>query len=449
MTIQILIVDDESSNRQTLKRVLSREGYSVSTAENAAIALAQVRQHPPVLMLTDIKMPGMDGIALLKQAKTLHPELEVIVMTAYGTVEQAVEAMKEGAWDFIAKPIKRADLIRAVRKALEKQALSQENKALRSALERSMNLSWIYRSPSMQMLTEEAEQIADSEANVIILGESGTGKGRLAKWIHQHSSRQNAPFVTVNCGAIPEALIESELFGHEKGAFTGASSTRQGRFELANHGILFLDEFTEMPIQLQVKLLRVLQDGELERIGGQNTIKVDVRILAASNRRPLEAVQAGLLREDLYYRLNVIQLQIPPLRNRKDDIPLLVQHFMTTHADRNRRAPKSLSQDAMAALMQWHWPGNVRELENAIERALILSKTEDISMRDLPAGLRAHVPQSDSLTFEVGTPLKQVEREMIEATLSMVDGDKAQAAALLGITQRTIYRKEAEWKDDK
>ena len=370
-------------------------------------------------------------------------------MTAYGTVEQAVEAMKEGAWDFIAKPIKRADLIRAVRKALEKQALTQENKALRSALERSMNLSWIYRSPSMQMLTEEAEQIADSEANVMILGESGTGKGRLAKWIHQHSSRHNAPFVTVNCGAIPEALIESELFGHEKGAFTGASSTRQGRFELANHGILFLDEFTEMPIQLQVKLLRVLQDGELERIGGQNTIKVDVRILAASNRQPLEAVQAGLLREDLYYRLNVIQLQIPPLRNRKDDIPLLVQHFMTTHADRNRRAPKSLSQDAMAALMQWHWPGNVRELENAIERALILSKTEDISMRDLPAGLRAHVPQSDSLTFEVGTPLKQVEREMIEATLSMVDGDKAQAAALLGITQRTIYRKEAEWKDDK
>lgn len=449
MTIQILIVDDESSNRQTLKRVLSREGYSVSTAENAAIALAQVRQHPPVLMLTDIKMPGMDGIELLKQAKTLHPELEVIVMTAYGTVEQAVEAMKEGAWDFIAKPIKRADLIRAVRKALEKQALTQENKALRSALERSMNLSWIYRSPSMQMLTEEAEQIADSEANVMILGESGTGKGRLAKWIHQHSSRHNAPFVTVNCGAIPEALIESELFGHEKGAFTGASSTRQGRFELANHGILFLDEFTEMPIQLQVKLLRVLQDGELERIGGQNTIKVDVRILAASNRQPLEAVQAGLLREDLYYRLNVIQLQIPPLRNRKDDIPLLVQHFMTTHADRNRRAPKSLSQDAMAALMQWHWPGNVRELENAIERALILSKTEDISMRDLPAGLRAHVPKSDSLAFEVGTPLKQVEREMIEATLSMVDGDKAQAAALLGITQRTIYRKEAEWKDDK
>ncbi|MGC6507258.1 MAG: sigma-54-dependent transcriptional regulator [Myxococcota bacterium] len=449
MTIQILIVDDESSNRQTLKRVLSREGYVVSTAENAAFALAQVRQNPPELMLTDIKMPGMDGIELLKQAKKVHPLLEVIVMTAYGTVEQAVEAMKEGAWDFIAKPIKRAELIRAVRKALEKQALSQENRALRSALERSMNMSWVYRSPSMQMLTEEAKQIADSEANVMILGESGTGKGRLAKWIHQCSNRHNAPFITVNCGAIPEALIESELFGHEKGAFTGASSTRQGRFELANHGILFLDEFTEMPIQLQVKLLRVLQDGEFERIGGQNTIKVDVRVLAASNRQPLEAVQAGQLREDLYYRLNVIQLQIPALRNRKDDIPLLVHHFMAVHADRNRRQPKSLSQDAMTALLQWDWPGNVRELENAIERALILSKTEDISLEDLPASIRAHSPQSDCLTFVVGTPLKLIEREMIEATLMMVDGDKAQAAALLGITQRTIYRKEAEWKGDK
>ena len=237
---------------------------------------------------------------------------------------------------------------------------------------------------------------------------SGTGKGRLAKWIHQCSNRYNGPFITVD-GAIPEALIESELFGHEKGAFTGASSTRQGRFELANHGILFLDEFTEMPIQLQVKLLRVLQDGEFEQIGGQTTIKVDVRVLAASNRQPLEAVQAGHLREDLYYRLNVIQLQIPALRNRKDDIPLLFHHFMAVHADRNRRQPKSLSQDAMTALLQWDWPGNVRELENAIERALILSKTEDISLEDLPASIRAHSPQSDCLTFVVGTPLKLVE----------------------------------------
>lgn len=449
MSVHILIVDDEASNRQTLQRVLTREGYQVSTAENASFALAYVRQNPPALMLTDIKMPGMDGIELLKQAKLLHPTLEVIIMTAYGTVEQAVEAMKEGAWDFISKPIKRADLIRAVRKAFEKHALTIENQALRSALAHSRSLSWIYRSEGMRLLTEEAKQIADSEANVMLLGESGTGKGRLAKWIHQASHRNNKPFITVNCGAIPEALIESELFGHEKGSFTGANARRQGRFELANGGILFLDEFTEMPFHLQVKLLRVLQDGELERVGGQQTLHVDVRVIAASNQDPLEAVQKGFLREDLYYRLNVIQLNIPPLRERQDDIPLLINHFMQIHAERNRRSIKNFSSVALNALVQWRWPGNVRELENAVERALILSKGTDITLSDLPTVIQKHAPQCTSLSFTVGTPLKIIERAMIEATLGMVNGDRIQAAAMLGITKRTIYRKEAEWKIDR
>lgn len=448
MSVHILIVDDEESNRKTLSRVLSREGHRISTAANGSLALAQIRKDRPALVLTDLKMPAMDGIDLLKLAKELDADIEVIMMTAYGTVEQAVEAMKVGAWDFIAKPIKRAELIRAVRKALEKHALSIENRDLRTKLAQQTTLDWIHRSKAMHRLIEESRQVADSEANVLLTGESGTGKGMLSRWIHQASSRQSKPFITVNCGAIPESLVESELFGHEKGAFTGAHTARQGRFEMADGGTLFLDEFTELPIHLQVKLLRVLQDGEFERIGGSRTHRVDVRILAASNRDPQVAIQEGHLREDLYYRLNVIRLQLPPLRDRAEDIPLLAHHFMNQHAERNKRSTKRFTQMAMDALSQWYWPGNVRELENAIERALILSKGEMIEVIDLPFEIQQYAPQPTVLSFQVGVPLKEVEKEMIEATLQMVNGDKVQAAALLGITQRTIYRKEAEWKEE-
>ena len=299
----------------------------------------------------------------------------------------------------------------------------------------------------MQALMDEAGQVADSEASVLITGQSGTGKGRLARWLHEHSPRRARKMITVNCGALPENLLESELFGHEAGAFTGAQGRREGRFDLARGGTLFLDEVTEMSPSVQVKLLRVLQDGEYERVGGTRTLKADVRILAATNRDPATAITEGRLREDLFYRLNVIALQVPPLSQRPQDIPLLAQHFLRLHAVRNRREVSAFSPAALDALAAWRWPGNVRELENAVERAVVLCRGETIEVAHLPRPMRTmESAPGGTLSFRVGTPLKVVERTMIEATLGVCDGDKSMAARLLGITARTIYRREADWR---
>ncbi len=444
----VLVVDDEAANRTALERILVREGYAVIHAEDGPSALAQLRENPPAVMLTDLKMPGMSGLELLKASRATNPDLEVIVLTAYGTVEVAVEAMKEGAWDFVTKPLRRSVIVRKVRGAMEKHSLVMENRQLRSALARAVPDEMICRSAPMRRIIEEARQVADSRASVLITGESGTGKGLLARWIHRASPRRKQRLITVNCAALPENLLESELFGHELGAFTGAVGKKEGRFDIARGGTLFLDEVTEMSPTVQVKLLRVLQDGEYERVGGTKTLKTDVRIIAATNRDPEQAITDGTLRADLYYRLNVIRVQLPPLRQRLEDIPLLAQHFIARHAERNSRNVKGISPEALEALVGWSWPGNVRELENATERAVVLSREEIISLTDLPPAIRSHRAAPDSLTFTVGTPLKLVERRMIETTLAQVDGDKTLAARLLGITARTIYRREAEWRDE-
>ncbi len=444
----ILVVDDEEANRLALERILVREGYDVRHAEDGRQAMLRLREERPALVLTDLKMPGMDGLELMRAARALDPELEVVLLTAYGTVETAVEAMKEGAFDFLTKPLKRAEILRTVRKALERHRLVVDNRRLREELARAQPGEVIGRSPELRLLLEEGRQVALAQATVLITGESGTGKGLFARWIHRMSARRERPFIAVNCGALPESLMESELFGYEAGAFTGARSRKEGRFDLAQGGTLFLDEVTELPLAVQVKLLRVLQDGEYERVGGTRTLRTDARILAASNRDPERAVAEGRLREDLYYRLNVIRLELPPLRQRREDIPLLARHFLAQHAERNRKSLGGFSDEAMDALSAWHWPGNVRELENAVERAVVLARGEQVELTDLPPALRQAGQRSRALRFLPGTPLKLVERAMIEATLEQCGGDKALAASLLGITARTIYRREAEWRGE-
>ena len=447
MSPRVLVVDDEAANRSALERILAREGLGVLQAADARAALELIRREAPDLLLTDLKMPGMSGLDLMRAAKASDPTLEVILMTAFGTVETAVEAMKDGAYDFVTKPLRRAEIVAATRKALEKRALVQENHALRAELGRANPEDLVGRSAPMRALLDEARQVADSTASVLLCGESGTGKGKLAKHIHAASPRRAKRLVTVNCGALAEGLLESELFGHEAGAFTGAAGRREGRFELAQGGTLFLDEVTEMSPALQVKLLRVLQDGEFERVGGSRTLTADVRVLAATNREPEEAVKQGVLREDLYYRLNVIRLDLPPLRDRADDVPLLAMHFLRLHAARDGRAVQGISAEALDALCRYRWPGNVRELENVLQRAVVLCRTEMIELGHLPPVLRGAAP-ADALCFAVGTPLKQIERRMIEATLRQAEGDKVLAAQLLGITPRTIYRREAEWRGE-
>jgi two-component system response regulator HydG len=440
----VLVVDDEQANRLTLERILLREGVRVQHAADGIEALERIRECRPALVLSDLKMPKMDGLTLMRAALELDPTLEFVLMTAYGTVETAVEAMRDGAFDFITKPLRRADIVRAVRKALERRALLSENQALRDELDRRED--FIGHSMTIRRTLEQARQVADSMASVLITGESGTGKGLLARYLHRHSPRRRESLVTVNLGALPESLLESELFGYEAGAFTGAKGRKLGRLDLARRGTLFLDEITEMGTPLQAKLLRMLQEGEYERLGGTKTLTADARVIAATNRDPAESVRDGALRQDLLYRLDVIRLHLPPLRDRPEDIQLLAQHFVSTQAKRHGRGVTGLDPRALGALQAWSWPGNVRELENAIERAVVLCRTERIGIDDLPPDLALQGTAPSRLVFEVGSPLKDMERRMIEATLKRVGGDKSRAAQLLGTTTRTLYRREEEWR---
>lgn len=448
MSVTILVVDDDASNRVTLERLLSREDFRVLHAASGREAMERVRAHAVDVVLTDLKMPGMDGIELLRALRTLDPDIEVVVMTAYGTVETAVEAMKDGAYDFVSKPLKRADLLRCLRKAAEKRLLVAENRALREQLGASGDDVLIGQSAAMQALLAEVEQVAPADATVLLSGASGTGKGRLARLIHQLSHRKAGPFVTVNCAALPDELLESELFGYEPGAFTGAQRQKVGRFDLARGGTLFLDEITEVRIGTQVKLLRVLQEGEYERLGGTETLHTDVRVVAATNRDIEAEVAAGRFREDLFYRLNVIRLNLPSLAERAEDVPLLAQHFLARFARKNRKEVRGFTADALDALQGWRWPGNVRELENAVERAVVLCRGEEVGVDDLPPKVRGGRGKA-TLSFAIGTALKDVERRMIEETLRYTQGDKSLAASLLGITSRTIYRREAEWEAER
>jgi two-component system, NtrC family, response regulator HydG len=442
----VLVVDDEEANRLTLERILVREKMRVIHAPNGRSAIEKLQTMGADLILTDLKMPGMDGMTLLRAAKELDKDIEVILMTAYGTVENAVEAMKDGAYDFITKPLRRSDIVRAVHRALEKRALIVENRSLRNQLTQSSDTTMIGHSAVMQSLLIEARQAADSHATILITGESGTGKGVIARWMHRNSPRQNNALIEVNCSALPENLIESELFGYESGAFTDAKGKKVGRFDLANDGTLFLDEITELPVSVQAKLLRVLQDGAYERLGGTQTLHSSARLVAATNRNVEAAVQEGLLRQDLYYRLNVIQIQVPPLRDRPEDIPLLTRHFVDLFAARHGRNVSAISDDATQALESWTWPGNVRELENTLERAVVLSKSDTITVNDLPPTIARAKRTLDRVQFAVGTPLRTIERRMIEATLKKLDGDRQKTAEVLGTTVRTLYRREAEWR---
>jgi two-component system response regulator HydG len=437
----VLVVDDEANILEALQKVLTKEGFEVLTAGNGRQALEILRRQPVRVMITDLRMPGMTGDDLLKAAKAITPEVEIIVMTAYGTIENAVEAMKLGAYDFISKPLKRANVVAAVSKALDKQALVAENRELKAQLAAATTRTMVGNSQVMRATLEIARQAANSSATVLLLGESGTGKELLARYIHEHSPRVRKPFVATNCAALPESILESELFGHEKGSFTGAVRSRAGRFQEADGGTLFLDEIGEIPLQVQVKLLRALQEGEVEPVGGRTTA-VDFRLVCATNRDLTEEIKGGRFREDLYYRINVVPVRIPPLRDRLEDVPMLVDHFMRMFAVRHGKPVEGISDEAVALMSAYGWPGNVRELENALERAVVLARGPVLQVDDLPPELRD--PQAGhgrQLTFSVGTPLEEVERRMIMETLKFTRGDKRLAADLLGIATRTIYRK--------
>jgi two-component system response regulator HydG len=446
-TATILVVDDEESNLKVLERLLKREGYVVRTAKTGPDALDAARAATPELLLTDLKMPGMDGLELLKAMRTVSPTTEVILMTAFGTVEIAVEAMKVGAYDFITKPLKRHEILRSVGKALEKAALLAENRSLREQIAGRTHAGGplsklVGRSDSFRSVLETVAQVAPSEATVLITGDSGTGKELLARAIHDLSDRAKGPLIRVNCAAIPETLFESELFGYEKGAFTGAAGRKPGRFELADGGTLFLDEVAELSPAMQVKLLRVLQEGEFERVGGTKTVSVDVRLLAATNRDLARLIAQRAFREDLYYRLNVIPMRLPSLRERADDIPFLAAHFVQIYAEKNRKDIRGITDDALEALAGYRWPGNIRELENTMERAVVLCRGESIDVGALPPHMQPEGPGATrKLVFAIGTPLKEIEDTVIRETLKHTGGDKKLAARLLGIAARTIYRR--------
>jgi len=443
----ILIVDDEKNYLIILEALLAPEGYEIITEDNALSAFRSIRETDLDLVITDMKMPGMNGMELLEEAKKIEPELPVIIMTAYGTIEMAVEAMKKRAYDYITKPFRNEELKLTIKKALELYRLKKENRLLSEALSNRYKYENIIgKSKPMLKIYDMIGKVAQSRASVMITGPSGTGKELIAKAIHYNSPRKNRPFISINCGALTETLLESELFGHEKGAFTGAVTMKKGRFELADGGTLFLDEVGEMPPSLQVKLLRVLQEMEFERVGGTKTIKVGVRILTASNRKLKEDVDRGIFREDLFYRLNVVQIEVPPLRDRIEDIPFLVAHFIEKLQPSNKRK-KELAPEVWKALYTYSWPGNIRELENTIERALVMSSDETITLGDLPDYLVKKKKEKIDLdkivprNLTLAEALEQIEGKLIVRALKSSNNVQSKAAEMLGISRHLMHYK--------
>ena len=455
----VLLVDDHKPFRDSLAKILEGKGLRVFSANDGEEALDTLRKEEIHLVLTDLKMPRMDGVELLKVAKTIRPEVEVILITGYGTVDTAVTAMKDGAYDYIQKPFKPQEILKLVRKAIEKQSLVLENRILQERIKDFQKFEKIVgRSPAMRRVLEIVAQVAPSLATILIQGESGTGKEVIAQAIHDLSPRVNKPFIKVSCAALPETLLEAELFGYERGAFTGAIARKEGRFELADGGTLFLDEIGEVSPTVQVKLLRVLQVGEFERLGGTKTIRGDVRLVTATNMNLLEAVERKAFREDLFSRLNVITLTLPPLREREGDIPLLAHHFLEIFKKKNNKEVKGFTQEVLEVMLQYPWPRNVRQLENAIERAVVLTRGEMIAPEDLPPEIlkalemptaqEAALMDEKTISIPLGTPLEAIERRVIEETLRHSRGDKNVASKILGISARTIYRKIEEEKKE-
>jgi len=452
---RIVVIDDEVNAAAALETLLREDGYDVARAHDGRSGLQLLEKHDPDVVLTDLRMPGMDGIELLAKIKEIRPETMVIVMTAYGTVKTAVKAMKLGAEDYLGKPIDVEELEVVLQKALERKGLVEEARSLRERLEHKYRLdNLVGESPEMLSVFKTIRQVAPSSASVLLLGESGTGKELFAQALHQHSSRRNRPFVKVACAALPETLLESELFGHEKGSFTGAVYTRAGRFEAADGGTLFLDEIGDITPTVQVKLLRFLEEREFERVGGNKTFKVDVRIVAATHRDLKKKLEDGSFREDLFYRLNVIEIHIPPMRERPGDIPLLAHHFLRKYADANGKELKGISDEVLALLLSHPWPGNVRELENAMERAVVLSDGPTLAPAHFPTLRKAvagepGTPPAGGAGFGVripGSTLADLEREAILRTLEAVGGSTSKAAAILDISARKIQYKLKEYQ---
>jgi len=442
----ILIVDDDTAHLSMLKTVLKGWGYRTNGAEDGSEAISATQHTVFDGILMDVKMAQVDGIEALREIKKINPAIPIIIMTAYSSVETAVEAMKFGAYDYLTKPLNFDDLKITLERALEHMALSMENLSLKKKLASKNCLStMIGSSPAMVDLKKMIQTIAPSEATVLILGQSGTGKELIAKAIHTCSRRKDKPLVTVNCAALSEGLLESELFGHEKGSFTGADRKRNGRFMQANEGTIFLDEIGEVPLAMQAKLLRAIQEREIQRVGSDKALHVDVRIIAATNKNLLSGVEDGSFREDLYYRLNVVSLNVPRLQKRRDDIPILAKFFLDKHADNNRKSIHNFTPAAMNCLTGYKWPGNVRELENAIERAVVLCNGNYISERELPPaliqGIENYTKDSCKLTEMAGLPLGEIEKEAIIQTLQKTDGNKSEAAKLLNITRTTLNNK--------
>jgi len=450
---RIVVIDDEVNAASALETLLREDGYDVAKANDARTGLQILEKTEADLVLTDLRMPGMDGIELLARIKETRPETMVILMTAYGTVKTAVKAMKLGAEDYLGKPIDVEELEVILQKALEKKHLLEETKSLRERLEHKYRFdNLVGESPEMLAAFKTIRQVAPSSASVLLLGESGTGKELFAQALHQNSPRKNKPFVRVACAALPETLLESELFGHEKGSFTGAVFTRAGRFEAAAGGTLFLDEIGDISPTVQVKLLRFLEEREFERVGGNKTFRVDVRIVAATHRDLKKKLEDGSFREDLYYRLNVIEVHIPPLRERAGDITLLAQHFLEKFATANGKEIEGLSDDVLALLLKHSWPGNVRELENALERAVVLASDSVLTPSHFPtlrsaAGEMARPAAPGSGTLRIpGSTLADLEREAILRTLEAVGGSTSRAASILDISARKIQYKIKEYQ---
>ncbi|MEM9067056.1 MAG: sigma-54 dependent transcriptional regulator [Myxococcota bacterium] len=443
---RVLIVDDEANARNALAELLAEEGFTTLAAEDGQAALRRIEDFQPDVVLTDLKMPRIDGLELLRRVKSEQPHIAFVVMTAFGSVETAVEAIKRGAETYLTKPLDLDAVSALVGRALEKSRLAGEAARLREQVGERLSFRGILGDhPAMQRMLKMVGQVAASRANVLISGESGTGKELIAAAIHHNSPRREGPFVRLNCASLAESLLESELFGHEKGAFTGAVGKRRGRFEQADGGTLFLDEVSEIALATQVKLLRFLQEREFERVGGNQTISVDTRIVAATNRDLKEMVAAGTFREDLYYRLNVVELSVPPLRARRSDVPVLAHHFLRKFAGENHAPARRFSDAALRALMVYSWPGNVRELENAVERAVVLCEGEEVSAALLPEGSPV-TAENDLNVLVPGATMAAVERIVIERTLEAVEGSTAKAAEILGISRRKIQYRLKEWR---
>jgi len=441
----ILLVDDEEALCIAAEKILVKEGYRVTAVNTAADGLAKFESDGADLLITDLMLPDMDGISVLKRAREIRSTVEVIVITGHGTVEKAVEAMRLGAYDFIEKPLDRAALLKAVSKAVEKQRLSAENRQLREELQQQRGEdALIGNSAPMIAVKKLIRQIAPTDVSVLIQGESGSGKEVVADVIHSLSPRAGKAIVKISCAAIPETLLESELFGYERGAFTGAGNSKPGKFELADGGTLFLDEIAEMSTQLQAKLLRVLQDGRFQRLGSTRDIQVDVRVISATHVNVPQAISENKFREDLYYRLNVVHVGLPALRDHPEDIPLLADYFLKKYAARMQKDVRGIEPAALEQLLAHSWPGNVRELENAVQRALVVCTDETIRAFHLITPVargQAGAPAGPAVAIPIGTPLEDAEERIISETLNLCGGDKEKAAKMLGISSRTLYRR--------